>query len=337
MRSAFSALLGLSAAVLMGGCSGFMYSQTGGVMSGYTQEHVTPYLLATADLDLACRTGAAFGHFLGSFEQVTDRPDRAALMAMLSAAMCAEAAAQEADLQYAKEVRAGRASDAQDAKRRGERWHLVAATRFAEALRRAENAFGPIGGKCPELEGRDELFYLLGLSSGLTALLHDRAAGGAAGVSMAIPRKVERATKCLKNERWWGLPKAMAAMVWLTVPGSGPTGVDPKTVLADSVKIGDAAGVRLARAMQVMAMAGSGDDKGLRAAIASHGKALKAKPSSREYRLLDTYATSLTRFQADLIWMNEKGHRGPTARLGELPAKAAPEDTKGDDELIEGL
>lgn len=327
----------VAAAVLSGGCSSFLYGQTGAVMSGYTTDHVTPYMLATDDLDLACRTGGAFGTFVSSFARVTDSPDLAALISVLSAGMCAENAAWEADLGYARELRAGRASDAKDAKLRGERWHQIAAKRFGAAYQRAIAAFGPLDGKCPEVEPAEEVFLLLGLSSGLMAVLHDRSSGGAAGISMSIPRTAERATRCLSSDKWWGVPNAMAAMVWLTVPGSAPKGKDPKETLSKAVLIGDKAGVRLARAMQVLAVAGSGDEKGLRDAIAAHGKSLETTKANPTWLLLDAYATALSRQQSDLIWMAEKGHRGPTAGLGKLPSKPEAIDPSEDADLLDDL
>jgi hypothetical protein len=321
------------AVLLCSGCNSFLYGQTGAVMTGYTTEHVAPHLLASDDLALACRLGGAFGTFVNSFERVSDRPNRAALISAVSAGMCAEAASWEAELSYARHLRAGRVGDAKDAQLRGQRYHLLAAKRFKEAFSRAEATFGKIGGKCPEIEPEDGVFMLLGLSSGLMAVLHDRGAGGAAGVSMAIPRQVERGTKCLDSATWWGVPKALAATVWLTVPGSGPEGVDPKKVLVESAAIGAKAGVRLASAMQVLATAGAGDERGLRAAIAEHGKSLAAKKPDPKWRLLDMYGFVLSRQQSDLIWTTATGHRGPTDGLGEMPPEPEAEEPEEDDLL----
>lgn len=336
MRATSNAAWLFLAALLCTGCNSFIYGQTGSVMSGYTTEHVAPYLLASDDLGLACQLGGAFGTFVSSFERVSDRPNRAALISAVSAGMCAESASWEEELAYARHLRAGRVGDAKDAQLRGQRYHLLAAKRFREAFARAEATWGKIGGKCPEIAPEDGVFMLLGLSSGLMAVLHDRGAGGAAGVSMSIPRQVERGTRCLDSAKWWGVPKALAATVWLTVPGSGPKGVDPKKVLVESAAIGAKAGVRLASAMQVLATAGTGDEAGVRAAIASHGKSLAATKPDEKWRLLDMYGFVLSRQQSDLIWTAATGHRGPTDGLGEMPPKAEPDEPEEDDLLDEG-
>jgi len=325
----------LLAAALLGGCSGFLYGQTGTVMSGYATDHMGPYLLATDDIGLACRTGGAFGTFMSSFERVSDRPDLAALIANVGAGMCAEAQAWEADLAYEGAVRAGRADEAKDAQLRSERAHLVAAKRFGAAFARAESAFGKLGGECPEIDEENEIQLLLGLSSGLMAVMHDRAARGGAGISMAIPRTVERTAKCLDNGKWFGVPNAMAAVVWGTVPGSAPKGTNPADVLTKSVAIGDKAGLRLSRAMQVLFLASSGDEAKTRAAIVGFGKALESKKAHKQYRLLDSYAMTMVRHQSDLIWMREKGYRGPTGELGPLPEK--PVDDSDDADLLEDV
>lgn len=323
--------------VATGGCTSFMFGQTGKVMSAYTEQHVVPYLFAQGDVGLACRTGAGLGTFVSSFGRVSPEPHLAALVSAVGAGMCAEMAAWEAELAYERALRAGRAAETRDAQIAGQRMHLVAARRYLTAWQRTEKAFGELGGKCPVIEPEHEVFFAVGLASGLLALMHDRSAGGAAGVSMATPRKVERASKCVANERWWGLPRALAAVVWLTVPGSAPTGTSPEQVLAESAAIGDKAQMRLARSMQVIALAAKGDDTGLRAAIAAHGKALAATPAAAEYRLLDAYAAALSRHQSDLIWTRETGHRGPLAELGPMPMKPAAADSSEDDDLIEGM
>lgn len=321
--------------VFSGACTGTMHTATGDVMSSYTTDHVVPYLLTWPDADYACQMGAAFGPFIASFERVTDRPDLAALMSLMGAGICSEARSWEAELTYLRALRAGRADEAADAQQLAERHHMSAAMRFGAAYDRAVSAFGAFDKTCPKLEESDELFFLLGIASGAQAVMHDRAASGAAGISMSIPPIVARASKCLDWKKWWGVPRALAAAVWMTVPGSAPAGEDPKKALLEAVAAGDKAGVRLARALQVTALAGSGDDEATRQAITAHATALKQK-SNPSFRLLDAYGAAMTRHMSDRIWTKDKGHRAPTGDWGSFPEKA-PVGGGEDDNMLEGL
>lgn len=319
------------------GCSSFLYGQTGSVMSGYAGDHMVPYLLADDDVGMACQMGGALTGFVGSFERVADRPDLPVLVSYVGAGMCAEDVAREAELRQARAVRAGQATEAQDAALSGERAHLDAARRFYRAWQRAEAHFGELGkGACPKIDESEQVSYLLGLSAGMMAVMHDRGARGAAGVPTAIPPKVARAAACLDDKTWWGVPSALAAAVWMTVPGTGPADRKPQDVLAAAAATGDAAGVRLARALQVIALAGSGDEVAMRAAIAAHGAAIAAKAPPARWRLLDAYATLLTRHHADLVWTRELGHRAPTTGLGEMPARAAKPSAE-DESVLDGI
>lgn len=331
------ALLALPALVFATGCTGFLHSQTGGVMSSYADRHMIPHLLADDDIGMACQMGGALTGFVASFERVSDRPDLPVLVSYVGAGMCAEAVAREAELRQARAVRAGQASEANDARLAGERAHRDAAARFYRAFQRAEARWPGIGdGACPTIEEDERVHFLLGLSAGMMALMHDRSARGTAGVPMTIPMRVARAAKCLDDAAWWGVPNALQAAVWMTVPGSGPKDADPKATLEAAAKIGDGAGIRLSRSLQVIALAGAGDEEGARAAITAHGEAVKTKVAPEKWRLLDAYARVLTRHEADRIWTREQGHRGPTDDFAALPVKPeAP--SAGDDELIEGI
>ena len=337
MRKWASAAAWTLVAATGSGCSSFLYGQTGAVMSGYAGDHMVPYLLADDDVGMACQMGASLTGFVGSFERVADRPDLPVLVSYVGAGMCAEDVAREAELRQARAVRAGQATEARDAALAGERAHLDAARRFYRAWQRAEAHFGELGkAGCPTIAEDERVSYLLGLSAGMMAVMHDRGARGAAGVPTAIPPKVARAAACLDDKAWWGVPSALAAAVWMTVPGSGPADRKPQDVLASAAATGDAAGVRLSRALQVIALAGAGDEAGMREAIAAHGAALAAKAPPARWRLLDAYATLLTRHHADLVWTREAGHRAPTTGLGEMPAKAARPSAE-DESVLDGI
>ena len=304
------------------GCTGFIHGQTGKTMSSYTRQHMVPHLLGSADVDAVCRTSAALGNFLASFERVSDRPDLPVMVSEIAAGMCAEEPAREAELDYDRAVRAARSSDARDAQIRLERGHALAAERYGRAWGRFEFAFGAVGELCPKLEDDDSVFFLLGLSSGLLASMHDRAAGGVVGISTGIPAAVARAADCLDAKAWWGVPWALQVAVWAVLPTGAPADIDATQRMADAVALGDAAGVRLSRAFEVQTLASQGDAERLRAAITAHAQAVAVMAADPRWRLLDAYGALLTRHESDRIWTREEGHRTPTRGFGQFPQKA---------------
>ncbi len=334
-RWAFAALLLWATTAC--GCSGFLHGQTGTVMSSYAREHMVPHLIADSDVGMACAMGAAMTGFVASFERVSDRPNLPVLVSYVGAGMCAEETAQQAELRGARAIRSGNGIEATDARLAGERAHRDTATRFYRAFQRAEAVWPTLGdGTCPELEADEGVFFLLGLSSGMMAVMHDRSARGTARVPTSIPVRVARATACLSDSAWWGVPSALAAAVWMTVPGSGPKDKDPIVVLDAATKTGDAVGMRLARALQIVALGGAGENAKMREAIAAHGDALKTTPAPAKWQLLDAYAMTLTRHAADLIWTKEMGYRGPTDDFSALPSK--PEAPNPEDaDVLDGL
>ncbi|MBN1947419.1 MAG: hypothetical protein JW797_17240 [Bradymonadales bacterium] len=310
------AIVLLSPILLATGCHGYMQTQTGNLMSSYAVEHMVPDMMASDDLNMACEAGVSMGGFLMSFARVTDPPQRAGLVTMLAAGMCAEAEAWEADLRQIRAVRDGRAFEARDARIAEQRAHALAAERFLASYLQLEGAFGTPSEMCPELEPEDELFYFLGLAAGLLAVVHDRAAEGAAQVPMDIPQQVARAAACLDNDRWWGGPLALQASIWATVPGASSEGDDPWSSLEAATAIGDAHGVRLARAFQVQILEASGQESQVREAIAAHAASCAVLPSHPDWQLLDSYATRMILHISDRAWTQDRGHRTPLGALG---------------------
>lgn len=326
----------LFALVSVSGCQNFLQRKTGDLMGSYAEEHMVPYMMASGDQGMACETGVSMGAFLMSFERVTDPPRRAALVTLLAAGMCAEATAWEADLRQSRAVREGRATEARDARIAEKRSHTLAAGRFFSAYQQLEGIFGTIGEGCPdEFEEDDEILFLLGLSAGMLAVVHDRAAEGAAEVPMDIPQAVARAAACLDSDRWWGAPMALQASVWASVPGAAPEDADPWAALEDASAVGEANGVRLARAFQVQILEASGQDAELKDAIAAHVASYDETPSHPDWELLDSYATRMILHVSDRIWTTERGHRTPFGALGTF--WQPPQETEGQDELFDDL
>lgn len=325
--------------ILSSGCS--VYQITGDTMVGYSAEHMIPYLLERDDTDAVCATGLGLGGFLLSFGRVTDQPYKAGVVTQLSASTCAEEKVWAAELNYHQALKRGDAAGARDASIIQKRAHQTTATRLYHAYQDVVKAFGEPGGKCPELDGEwDEMVWLLGMLSAVQGLQHDRAIGGRVDIPMDLPAKAARGVACLNNERWWGVPQAIKAAVWTSVPGLAPQGADPWAELSAAVKIGDKRGVQLARAIELKALSSGGKTAEVKAAIVSYQESADQVKRASRWRSLDRMAMIQIRQMSDVIWMKAKGHRTPFGELGTLPEgeESGEEDVDdSDDDLLDGM
>lgn len=328
----------LALAVMLGS-SGCINQLTGDVMAAYSADHLIPYLLASGDTGMACETGVSLGGFLASFGRVTDPPHRSAIPTLLSAGVCAQELAFEADLRSRRAFFHGQAPEAKDGRIEEQRQNVIAARRFFEAWQRTEAQYGEPGAGCPEFDERyDELAYLLGLVSVLQALQHDLAADGAAGVPLDAPRKAARAAECVNNARWWGVPNALRAVVWTSIPGSAPPGADPWYELSQASALGRKAGVRFAEAIEAQAAWGAGRQDVLEMVIRTHARSLAETPPAAKWKTIDRLATLQILTLSDRIWTKAKGHRTPFGQLGTLPGDAeAVSPSDEEDDLLDGL
>ncbi|MCA9538038.1 MAG: hypothetical protein KC620_04085 [Myxococcales bacterium] len=326
---AVGVLFGLS------GCG--LNEMTGDVMAAYSADHLIPYVIEYGDVGMACETGVSMGAFLASFGRVTDDPHRAAVPTWVSAGLCAQAAAYEEQLRVLRAFYRGDANEAADAQANERRNHVVAARRFYDAYQRTVKQYGPAGDKCPEFDERyDEMVWLQGMLAAVQGVQHDQASSMTVGIPLDVPRKVERGLKCLDDTRWWGVPQALRAAIWTTVPGTAPEGTDPWAVLQASADKGAKAGVRLAQAVQAQAAFGAGRTDLLKAVIKAHAASLKETPPAKRWKLLDAMATMQIETLSDRLWTQATGHRTPFGELGKLP-----DDDKGgaveDDGAFDGL
>ena len=325
----------LAVALPLAGCMSTFQSTTGDVMSDYSTRHLIPWVLANGDTGIACETGVSMVSFLVSSERVTDPPYGAAIPTLLSAAVCAQEMAYEADLASRRAIRRADVPAAKDARILEKRHNVVAARRYLAAWDAMVAMFGEPGGTCPEFETRyDELVYTLGLVAVVQALQHDMAAESRVGVPLDAPAKAARSASCVNNERWWGVPQALRAVIWVSVPGTAPEGADPWAEMAQAAAIGEKAGVRLAHAFQAQAAVGAGKDDVLKQAIRAHAKSLAETPPSEMWATVDRFGTLQVQNLSDRLWTEAEGHRTPFGGLGTFPA--APEDDD-DDDLLDGL
>jgi len=349
MRRAVALTLTLSA--LSSGCS--VYKVTGDTLSGYTAEHLAPYVLGTDDVGMACEMGVSMGPLLLSFERVTASPDYAAVPTLLTSALCAEQQVWGEELRSVRAYRAKAISEYQDARTAQKRAHGLAASRYWKAYQRVERLF-PIASYqsegCPELDELGELTMIMGLISGVQAVQHDRASGVMVGVPTDTPRKVITRAQCFNeeaNRRWWGVPRGIEAAIWMVVPGSGPKGSPAEVqarsyqVLAESAELGREAGVRLVDSIFAYAAQAMGDEPKVREVISAFAKARAERPAAERWRLLDETSALQLRALSDLIWTREAGHRTPVGQLGQFwvdpEAQSADEGSGEGDSLLDDL
>ena len=343
-----SALISLAGALLLGGCS--INKMTGDTLSAYTADHLAPYVLGTDDVGMACEMGVSMGPLLLSFERVTAPPDYAAVPTLVTAALCAEQQVWEEELRATRAFRAQQGSEYTDALTAQKRAHGVAASRYWRAYQRVSRLFPERaydGGACPELSELDELTMVLGLISGVQAVQHDRASGVMVGVPTDTPRKVITRAKCFNNEsnqRWWGVPRALEAAIWMVVPGSGPKGspaevqAEAYKVLTQSAQLGREAGVRLVDSIFAYAAQAMGDEAKVRSQITSFVASRKAKASAPRWRLLDETSALQLRALSDVRWTQDRGHRTPVGKFGTFweEPKVEPAEAE-DDGLLDDL
>ena len=309
------------------------------VVDKSTATSVAPVVMGSDDIGLGCASGEATAAVLSTIGKPErgKTPHQARVLSLMSAGMCVEPLAWDTELARGVALRNGEGSRVADLLEVERRHHATAARRYYAAWRELTAAWSPAPGTgCPTLRSKrnEDLLYVLGLSSGVLAVLHDQAAGGEVGVPLDVPRAVARAAACLDDDTWWGVPRALQAAVWATIPGAAPDGVDPRAVLAESAAKGDAARIRLARAFQVQTLATLGDDTDLRAAIAAHAASLQT-PADPRFRMLDRYAHLLIRHESDKIWVAEAGHRTPGDHYGHFPSP--PAATGAHDDLLDSL
>jgi hypothetical protein len=309
------------------------------VVNKSTTKSVAPIIMGIDDVGLGCASGEATAGILSTVgnPKKGKTPHQARVLTLMSAGMCVEPLALDAELARGVALKNGEGARVNDLLEVERRYHATAARRYYAAWQELSTAWSPAPGDgCPKLNAsrNEDMLYVLGLSSGVLAVLHDQAAGGEVGVPLDVPRAVARAAACLDNAQWWGVPNALQAAVWATIPGAAPEGADPLSILAESARLGDTANVRLPRAFQVQTLATLGEDAALREAIAAHAAALQT-PADPRFRMLDRYAHILIRHESDKIWVSEAGHRTPGDHYGRFPGDGA--NLGDNDDLLDAL
>ncbi|WP_404363973.1 hypothetical protein [Marinobacter sp.] len=326
LRTLARPLAAPSLLVAMTGCSSFhpIYTPMGDVLASYSEANATPYTMQMWDSRMACTQGEALDPLVYSFTRVTAAPDETGSLLMELAANCSELEAWEAELDYLRADYAGDIPAAKDARERSKRFNGETAKRRYVAFQRAMAAYNydpaDEAAQCPVfIEERDELTFLLGLLTGLQAIVNDANSGSLAGVPRNIAPQAERAAQCVDNEKWGGIPNALRAMVWLLIPDTRPDqSPDPWVVFDNSAQLGIDAGIRASMALQVVAAETFGRKDVRETVIARFVEAEDTIDVWDDYRLVDTVAGDVIEFSSDKYWTANYGHRTPPNRFGSL-------------------
>lgn len=327
--------LTLAAAAALAGCSANpIYTTTGVVLSNYSEGEATPYVLQMSDPKMACALGEGIDPLLYSFSRVTEAPNATGSLLMLLAGNCAEYQAWEAELAYLRADFEGDIEAAKDAREEAKRLNALTAKRRYLAFQRAMAAyeFDPAAEplECPFLfTEQDELTFLLGLLTGMQAIVNDANSGAMAGVPRSIAPQAERAATCLDNEKWGGTPNAIRALVWLLLPDTRPElSPDPWQMLEHSRQLGVEKGIRVPHALQAVAAETFGRPDKLKEAIATFAESNATVDVWEEYRLVDEVAADAVQFSSDKYWTAHYGYRTPQTFFGKMSPERETENVE---------
>ena len=307
---------------LLSGCS--QINKVGAnVALRFTENHLIPPVFKIDDVGMGCATGEALTPLLMATQDMKADPHEIAVLLYASAGLCAEQRALEYELRYMRSSRANLIDDAQDARIMQKREAELASRRQYEGYKHLVAYFevdrkSPIGTKCPKFKRDfDEIIYMLGLVTGVQAMVNDIAAQQAVGVPQDIAAKVERAMQCLDNNKWWGAPQATRATIWTLLPGAGDGKGDPWETIKQNMRVADRTGVRLPYAMYAMAAQAKGDEALVRDALRAFA-ATQESASNPDYRLIDRMAYLIVQNVSDRYWTEKTGSRTPPGSLGKF-------------------
>ncbi len=303
--------------IFLNGCA-VAYKSTAKVLIGYVEDEGVDYFLTTDDPQSACRMSETLGPLLLSFGRVTKPPEHLATILDFLAGVCAEEQAKEAGLRYLRAIYKKDVTEARDAQILYKRHMALAAKRELKAYQAMTTVFGDLDSdQCPSFRDRhEELYFMVGLISGIQSLNNDIAANSAAGVPYNVAYRVLRGSRCLDNEQWWGVPKSVEAAIELILPSETPPQVDPYQQLADSAEVGSRMGVNLARFLQLQTYYSKGETDHAQDAIRTYVRERKTAPANSDARLMDEFAALEIQYISDSLWTQATGSRTPAGGLG---------------------
>ncbi len=316
MKRKYLLLSLLSSHLFLSACT-VVYKSTGDALLGYAEDQGVPYMLASDDVALGCSMAEAFTPFLLSFSRVTTSPDQLAILFYLVAGNCTEFKAQEQELRYLRAIYAKNSIEAQDARIAQQRLLSLAAHRQLTGYFSLVTAQGEPGGVCPEFDSDNtELFWLFGLLNGIQAIINDIASGGNSEVPMDIAAKVARGAACLDNEKWWGVPAAIQAAIWITIPGDQPVSRTPRQALQQSLQIGLQQGMGISHVLAALVYLGQGETEEVKQIIRSYASFSKQASDNQDYEILNKVSRLQMQAISDRLWTEATGKRTPLGKIG---------------------
>lgn len=309
-------LFSLCFSLLLSGCA-LVYKGTGNTLISYAEDEGIPYLLKTDDVNFSCSMVESFAPFLLSFSQVSSPPDHLAILFYLMAGSCTEFKAWDEELRYLRAIYNKNPIEAQDARIAQQRFLSEAAQRQLTGYHYLSLAYSEPGAECPLLEEEiDQLYWLMGLISGLQAVLNDISSAGNVQVPLDIAAKIGRAAVCLNNEKWWSIPQAIQATIWITIPGNTPLDKDPAQILDNALQTGLQQGVTISHVMAAQVNFGLGNRAKVKQIIRDFSKPRQATATSQIYKLLNQMANRQIQQISDRLWTEATGARTPIGKLG---------------------
>jgi len=316
--------IGLVLMVLMlAGCTvNPLHKMTGDVMTGYAQQHNTPYVLAMTDVGMACSLGESVDPLLYSFSRVTHAPEKTGSLMLGLSGVCMEQETAAEELRYLRADYRGNTSEMRDARESMQRKYGVMAERRLMAYERMLRGFNykpEPGSSCPTFyTDQDEITFLLGLAAGAQAILNDGKSRGRADVPRNIAAQVERSANCVENEKWAGFPRALRASIWILLPDLRPDNApDPWLVLANSRELGVELGMRLPAALELLSAENVGKREVIEESLAYLAETRDEFEVNPRYSLLDRISMQVAWDVSDRLWTKEHGHRTPRDQFGE--------------------
>jgi len=293
-------------------------NNSGKILVSFIEDHAVPYVLKTDDVEMGCVMAEALTLLVPSLAQINASPYKLSVIFGFLSGSCSEFKAWEEELRYLRAIHAKNVTEAQDARVSQKRFLNQAARRQLKGYRNLELAYPEqAGNQCPDFSSWNEEFYwLVGLMDGLQAVLNDLASEGSAQVPLDISLKVGRGAACLDNERWWGVPNAIQAAVWLSFPANKPEGVQSLQVLDSSVQTGLKQGMRIVQVIAAKIYVGLGNSERVKAIIQENVATRNSHAANPDYLFLDKVVTIQLTAISDVMWTEATGIRTPVGGLG---------------------
>ncbi len=120
----------------------------------------------------------------------------------------------------------------------------------------------------------------------------------------------------MNNEKWWGVPRAIQASIWVSFPDNKPAGIDPLIVLGESVQIGLLQGMRIVQVIAAKIHIGLGDSDRVKALIRDNVGTRNTISANPDFIFLDEVVTIQLQAISDFMWTEATGKRTPIGGLG---------------------